>query len=270
MNKPTKTDVGLSNVTNDAQVKRNGDTIPGTLTAPKMYATNDPTTPNELVRLSFLESNAMFPKKNSQKITANTDFNSIRNVGMYRVEDAGKMSPNAPENAYANGVLVVFHPDNSEQGYSRIIQMFFPSQSSTTDKYAIAWRTHAADWSEWLYMDHRSMADLRYVKRTGSTMTGRLTVPIDKGVQTLKTAHAGENMYAALGSISGSAMLHRVSDNKAEEKVGITSNSKLVFVQAQGNTQTTSTHMIYHQGFKPTPSDVGAVPLNAVIDFGVF
>lgn len=268
LNKPSKADVGLGNVTNDAQVKRNGDSIPGTLTAPKMLATTDPAAPNELVRLSFLEANAMFPKKDAQKITEATDFNTIRKVGMYRVEGAGR-APNAPSGADKNGVLVVFQPENVA-GYERIIQLWFPSQSAGTVEEPMAWRTHANVWSDWLYIDHRAMGDKRYVKRTGSTMTGTLTVPIDKGIKTLTAAHAGENIYAAMGSSGGSAMIHRVSDNKAEEKFGITSNSKLVFVQAEGNTQTSNVRMVYHEGFKPKASDVGAVPLNAVIDFGTF
>lgn len=56
-NKPTKADVGLGNVTNDAQVKRAGDIMEGNLQAPRMLATNDPVGPNELVRLSYFEKN---------------------------------------------------------------------------------------------------------------------------------------------------------------------------------------------------------------------
>lgn len=262
-NKPSKNDVGLGNVTNDAQVKREGDVIEGTITAPKLLVTTDPETPNELIRLSYFERKAM--TANMTVITAESDWDMIKDRGIYKVENAGG-SLHSPESNHYNGVLMVYKPDETK-GVIRIVQVYYPESI----EHPLSWRSFADNvWSGWNYVDHRGLSDKRYVNVSGDVMDGSLTVPMDKGVKTAESLYNGDNYYGALGSSGGSVMVHRVSDNKAEEMFGITHDSKLVFVQALEETQSSETRMVYHEGHKPTASDVGAVPLNAVIDFGTF
>ena len=261
-NKPTKADVGLGNVTNDAQVKRAGDIMEGNLQAPRMLATNDPAGPNELVRLSYFEKKSMVA---NPTIIGNVDWNTLIDRGIYRVENAGS-GANKPSDSYYNGVLMVYRPEDAT-GTRRIVQVYYPESIN----HPLCWRSCSnTSWTAWNYVDHRKLADIRYVNVTGDTMTGPLTVPAANGVRTAKTNYNGDNCYAALSGSDGTAMLHRVSDIKATEKLGITHDSKVVFFRSRNNTQTVDRYQLYHEGNKPTPADVGAVPLNAVIDFGTF
>lgn len=261
-NKPTKADVGLGNVTNDAQVKRAGDIMEGTLQAPRMLATNDPAGPNELVRLSYFEKKSMVA---SPTIIGTVDWNTLITRGIYRVENAGS-GTNKPSDSYYYGVLMVYRPEDAT-GTRRIVQVYYPGSID----HPMCWRScSGTSWTAWNYVDHRKLADIRYVNVTGDTMTGALTVPAANGVRTAKGTYNGDGYYAGLNSADGTAMLHRISDIKATEKIGITSDSKAVFVRSKNNTQTQETLELYHEGHKPTPAEVGAVPLNAVIDFGTF
>lgn len=261
-NKPTKADVGLGNVTNDAQVKRAGDIMEGNLQAPRMLVTNDPAGPNELVRLSYFEKKSMVA---NQTIIGNVDWNTLINRGIYRVENAGS-GTNKPSDSYYYGVLMVYRPEDAV-GTRRIVQVYYPESIN----HPICWRSCSNEsWTAWNYVDHRKLADARYVNVGGDTMTGPLTVPAANGVRTAKTAYNGDNYYAGLNGADGVAMIHRISDIKATEKLGITHDSRVVFVKSRNNTQTTDSYELYHEGHKPTPAEVGAVPLNAVIDFGTF
>lgn len=261
-NKPTKADVGLSRVTNDAQVKRAGDIMEGNLQAPRMLATNDPAGPNELVRLSYFEKKSMVA---NPTIIGNVDWNTLINRGIYRVENAGS-GANKPAADYYYGVLVVYRPEDAT-GTRRIVQVYYPE----SDNHPVCWRSCSNDsWTAWNYMDNRKRADTRYVNVTGDTMSGALTVPAANGVRTAKANYNGDNCYAGLNGLNGTAMIHRISDLKAHEKLGITHDSKIIFVRSRNNTQDTDTFELYHEGHKPTPREVGAVPLNAVIDFGTF
>lgn len=261
-NKPTKADVGLGNVTNDAQVKRAGDIMEGTLQAPRMLATNDPAGPNELVRLSYFEKKSMVA---SPTIIGTVDWNTLITRGIYRVENAGS-GTNKPSDSYYYGVLMVYRPEDAT-GTRRIVQVYYPESID----HPMCWRScSGTSWTAWNYVDHRKLADIRYVNVIGDTMTGALTVPAANGVRTAKGTYNGDGYYAGLNSADGTAMIHRISDIKATEKIGITSDSKAVFVRSKNNTQTQETLELYHEGHKPTPAEVGAVPLNAVIDFGTF
>lgn len=261
-NKPTKADVGLGNVTNDAQVKRAGDIMEGTLQAPRMLATNDPAGPNELVRLSYFEKKSMVA---SPTIIGTVDWNTLITRGIYHVENAGS-GTNKPSDSYYYGVLMVYRPEDAT-GTRRIVQAYYPESID----HPMCWRScSGTSWTAWNYVDHRKLADIRYVNVTGDTMTGALTVPAANGVRTAKGTYNGDGYYAGLNSADGTAMIHRISDIKATEKIGITSDSKAVFIRSKNNTQTQETLELYHEGHKPTPAEVGAVPLNAVIDFGTF
>lgn len=263
-NKPTKNDVGLGNVTDDAQVKRSGDIIEGTITAPKLLVTTDPESPNELVRLSFLQKYGI--TSSTDKVTPESDWNTLKANGIYSVDSADG-SLNAPEDHYYSGILTVYKSDSTDGSKTRIVQVYYPY----SDKYPQCWRSCTNDvWSRWNYIEHIKLADKRYVNVSGDIMAGVLTVPMDKGIQTSVSQYNGDNYSGALGSLDGSVMLHRLSDNKAEEKLGITHDSRLVFVQATEETQTSVERLVYHEGHKPTSVDVGAVPLNATIDFGTF
>ena len=234
----------------------------GNLQAPRMLATNDPAGPNELVRLSYFEKKSMVA---NPTIIGNVDWNTLINRGIYRVENAGT-GTNKPSDSYYNGVLMVYRPEDAV-GTRRIVQVYYPESID----HPMCWRSCSnTSWTAWNYVDHRKLADIRYVNVTGDTMTGPLTVPAANGVKTARGAYNGDNYYAGLNSADGTAMIHRISDIKATEKLGITHDSKAVFIKARGNTQDTDRYELYHEGHKPTPAEVGAVPLNAVIDFGTF
>ena len=96
---------------------------------------------------------------------------------------------------------------------------------------------------------------------TGDTMTGTLVVPAFEGLRT--SALAPSNFYASISAESDWVMLWRRNQSagvKADEFVGINGSSQLRFRQDKGlGNGTYVDWLVYHQGFKPTAAEVGAV-----------
>lgn len=114
--------------------------------------------------------------------------------------------------------------------------------------------------------------DSTYINTVGDTMTGTLYFVSSNGLSSTNTASplAGEVLRTVLSAESGYSMLWRrvvtpptgVSF-KSDEFIGITRFSQFVFRQDVTKPADTSAkwvdNLVYHQGFKPTPADIGAV-----------
>ncbi|MDS0826506.1 tail fiber domain-containing protein [Serratia marcescens] len=87
------------------------------------------------------------------------------------------------------------------------------------------------------------------------TSTGKMIAPASNGFQ---TASAGD-YWSSLSAEAGYGMIWRYnsSSTKANEFLGIDQNSKLVFRQAIDNANNYKNWNVYHEGFKPSKSDVG-------------
>jgi hypothetical protein len=100
----------------------------------------------------------------------------------------------------------------------------------------------------------------KQVAKTGGTMTGALTVPSNRG---LTSARGSGGQSVAVSSEGTWVMMWRENNQsgvKADEFIGIDSGSNLRFRKDQGLGNGLYTdHLVYHQGYKPTPGDVGAV-----------
>ncbi|MET5342260.1 hypothetical protein WHW93_24075 [Serratia marcescens] len=85
--------------------------------------------------------------------------------------------------------------------------------------------------------------------------TGKMIAPASNGFQ---TASAGD-YWSSLSAEAGYGMIWRYnsSSTKANEFLGIDQNSKLVFRQAIDNANNYKNWNVYHEGFKPSKSDVG-------------
>ncbi|HGW3446820.1 TPA: hypothetical protein ACNIOM_005130, partial [Serratia marcescens] len=84
--------------------------------------------------------------------------------------------------------------------------------------------------------------------------TGKMIAPASNGFQ---TASAGD-YWSSLSAEAGYGMIWRYnsSSTKANEFLGIDQNSKLVFRQAIDNANNYKNWNVYHEGFKPSKSDV--------------
>ncbi|MGM1179049.1 hypothetical protein ACS0TL_26335, partial [Serratia marcescens] len=85
--------------------------------------------------------------------------------------------------------------------------------------------------------------------------TGKMIAPASNGFQ---TASAGD-YWSSLSAEAGYGMIWRYnsSSTKANEFIGIDQNSRLVFRQAIDNANNYKNWNVYHEGFKPSKSDVG-------------
>jgi len=98
-------------------------------------------------------------------------------------------------------------------------------------------------------------SDVRYVERTGDTMTGQLIVPAGQGIRTTDSG----GMWASVSSESSHAMLWRHNSGpKSNEFIGINGGSTLLFRQAVDNLGGAVDQLVYHTGYKPNPSDINA------------
>lgn len=98
-------------------------------------------------------------------------------------------------------------------------------------------------------------SDVRYVDVSGDTMFGQLTVPVNQGIRTSEN----NGMWASVSSESSHAILWRHSAGaRADEFIGINGNSQLLFRQAIDDVGNAYDWMVYHTGYKPTPSDINA------------
>lgn len=98
------------------------------------------------------------------------------------------------------------------------------------------------------------------ISKVGDTMTGILTVPTSSG---LRTANGADGQHVAISSEGSYALFWRKNPNstiKANEFIGIDTLSQMLFRQDLGaGNGTYRDQKVYHEGFKPTPSVVGAV-----------
>ncbi|EMM1484332.1 hypothetical protein RIM49_003079 [Enterobacter kobei] len=120
------------------------------------------------------------------------------------------------------------------------------------------------------------------VNKKGDTMSGVLVVPVSNGLQTTNNTHTSGEVYrATVSAESGYAMLWRRPSTpptgknfKSAEFVGINNNSALLFRQdITKDTDTAAKYkdwQVYHQGFKPTPAEIGAINVNDTIDLGTY
>lgn len=114
--------------------------------------------------------------------------------------------------------------------------------------------------------------DSTYINASGDTMTGILQFPVSNGLQSVNNTVAGEVYRATISAESGHAMLWRRPSTpptgksfKSAEFIGINNNSTLIFRQdITTDTDTSAKYgdwKVYHQGFRPTPAEIGAVAL---------
>lgn len=121
------------------------------------------------------------------------------------------------------------------------------------------------------------------VNKAGDTMSGVLTVPMNNGLRTATntSSSTGETYYSSFSDEAGYAMMWRRpitpptgKSFKSAEFIGINTNSAMIFRQDTTVAADTAAKyrdwQVYHQGFKPTPAELGAINVNDTIDLGTF
>lgn len=117
----------------------------------------------------------------------------------------------------------------------------------------------------WTRIYSSSEGDTRYARLGQPANFGNLTINgtvISSGAITGTSFSTTQisGAWATVNNTGGSALLWRntTSTGKANESIGINSSSDLVFTKANDLTSNTATtYRVYHEGFKPTKSDVG-------------
>lgn len=98
---------------------------------------------------------------------------------------------------------------------------------------------------------------------TTGSVTARAFAATTSG-NAFSTAKTSDDSYASISAETGYVMLWKrqtgdTAKIKADEFIGIGSSSRLIFRQDRGTgDRTYGDWSVYHQGFKPTPSEIGA------------
>lgn len=109
-----------------------------------------------------------------------TNWNSVLTAGMYSVSEWGT---NGPTNAgYEYGTVAIFQSGTSSYG-GAVSQLYMPHVNNGAGVYA-AWRTTYAEsssrWNDWHYLldtgNYANFLNNYYVRKSGDTMTGQLTI----------------------------------------------------------------------------------------------
>lgn len=109
-----------------------------------------------------------------------TNWNSVLTAGMYSVSEWGT---NGPTNAgYQYGTAAIFQSGSSSYG-GAVTQIYFPHANPGAGSYA-AWRTtyqeSSSRWQSWHYLldtgNYANFLNNYYVRKSGDTMTGQLTI----------------------------------------------------------------------------------------------
>lgn len=235
----------------EAAVKRAGDTMTGNLTALKVLVSGaQGTEANALTRYDYFTS--QLPER-ATRIPGGADLNTYRTAGFYYQDFNADAISGSNYPASLAGSLTVLKAAGVTQEY-RVY-----SQSLTFKR-----GYYDGAWSAWQKVydagNKPTAADVDAVSKAGDTMTGVLIVPDIRG---LKTAQGSGGQNVEVSSEGTYAMMWRMNNQygvKADEFIGIDYASNFIFRQDRGLGNGLYTdHLVYHQGFKPTPAEVGAV-----------
>lgn len=85
------------------------------------------------------------------EINSSTDFNTITEAGMYKVQNITASTPNSPikaiPNLYAFGILLVFK--SNVESEDRVLQIYYPHQAWQSTKIPISRMKNNNDWTPW-------------------------------------------------------------------------------------------------------------------------
>lgn len=85
------------------------------------------------------------------EINSSTDFNTITEAGMYKVQNITASTPNSPikaiPNLYAFGILLVFK--SNVESEDRVLQVYYPHQAWQSTKIPISRMKNNNDWTPW-------------------------------------------------------------------------------------------------------------------------
>ena len=110
-----------------------------------------------------------------------TNWDSALTAGMYSLSEWGTNGPSSA--GYEYGTVAIFQSGSSSYG-GAVSQLYMPHMNAGARVYA-AWRTtyqeSSSKWTNWHYLldtgNYAYFLNNYYVKKSGDTMTGALTVP---------------------------------------------------------------------------------------------
>lgn len=113
---------------------------------------NNPTAVREWVDASpsnHNHDNVYLGKKG--EVNDSSDFNSITEAGMYKVQGISANTPNSPikaiPNLYAFGILLVFK--SNVESEDRVLQVYYPHQAWQSTKIPVSRMKNNNDWTPW-------------------------------------------------------------------------------------------------------------------------
>lgn len=117
----------------------------------KVYHTANKPTPADIGASpsNHNHDNAYLGRKG--EINSSTDFNTITEAGMYKVQNITASTPNSPikaiPNLYAFGILLVFK--SNVESEDRVLQVYYPHQAWQSTKIPISRMKNNNDWTPW-------------------------------------------------------------------------------------------------------------------------
>ena len=171
------------------------------------------------------------------EIKDSTDFNTITEAGMYKVQGFTAQTPNCPPNCYNFGILVVYKSNISSE--DRTLQVYYPHyEGGFKDKIPVTRMKNQDTWTGW------------------SKITKGLT-PAEIGASAV--GHLHDDRYLQKGSWGTNGGQDLLVHGK-RALVGTTDGN--LFLGYGGDFQNIfcgNNYHVYHEGHKPSPAEIGAL-----------
>lgn len=180
------------------------------------------------------------------ELGANVDLDTLTTPGVYS-QSMNAETSTALHYPEANaGSLVVYQAAGVVQEY----RVYNSSRIWTRAKYnSSAWTAWAKQYNT---LNKPNAADVGALALTGGTVTGDTIFNAALKVGSAKFFMSGVEMMGAAADTT------RFGDGTFARPLNLNALNGEAYVQSSGGTK----HRIYHQGFKPTATDVGAAPVS--------
>ncbi|WP_338627605.1 BppU family phage baseplate upper protein [Clostridium baratii] len=193
------------------------------------------------------------------EINSSTDFNTITEAGMYKVQNITASTPNSPikaiPNLYAFGILLVFK--SNVESEDRVLQIYYPHQAWQSTKIPISRMKNNNDWTPWERVTNGLTAS--DVGARPSDWNPTWNDVQDKPSSFQPSEHNHDDLYFRKGSWNTNGEQDLLVHGK-RALVGTPEGNLYLGYGGDFTALYFGWNKIYHQGFKPTPADIGASP----------
>ena len=194
------------------------------------------------------------------EINSSTDFNTITEAGMYKVQGISASTPNSPikaiPNLYAFGILLVFK--SNVESEDRVLQAYYPHQAGGSTRIPISRMKNNNDWTPWERVTNGLNAS--DVGARPSNWNPTWNDVQDKPSSFPPSGHNHDDLYFRKGNWNTNGG----QDLLVHGKRALVGTPEGNLYLGYGGDFTAlyfgNNYKVYHTNNKPTPADIGAAP----------